>query len=128
MSITTMAHMHKHTPMINLLFNCAGGKQPIDSHLTRLSNPPSSLPGLHKEEEKKNHSRQPNLLTGKLKHKLKGSPHLGVSAGVPIRIINEYSIGTDQVYSKTTNSCRQNEQKNGAVLHQNMANIRNNCI
>ena len=35
MSITTLAHMHKHTPMINFLFNCARGKQPIDSHLSR---------------------------------------------------------------------------------------------
>ena len=46
--------VHKHTPMINLLFNRARSKQSIDSHLSCLSNPPSSLPGLQKEERKKN--------------------------------------------------------------------------
>ena len=56
---------HKHTPMINLLFNRARSKQSIDSHLSCLSNPPSSLPGLQKEERKKKyHGRQSNLLTG----------------------------------------------------------------
>ena len=103
---------HKHTPMINLLFNRARSKQSIDSHLSRLSNPPSALPGLQKEERKKIPWQAIKSINRQLKHKLKGSPHLCVGAGVPVRIINENSISPDQVHSKTTDSCCQNEQEN----------------
>ena len=63
--------------VVNLLLNCASSHEAVDFHLALLSETPCTL------------------------------ARLDVSRGIPIRVIDDYSVGTSKVHTKTANLCRQ---------------------
>lgn len=100
--------------MVDFLLNGPCGQQSVDGHLLFLANPPSALPCLTPETDPK--QQRLNKLCCINDGGCGRPSDLRVSAGVPVGVIDDDSVGSSQINSQTPDFSGQKEDKNGVVL------------